>query len=626
MHSKQIISLTVCIAAALFVGATTLMPADVYSSAWWFGFWTVVGVGLLVTIVRCCLWKRPTAFLLHLSFILILAGGGATALTAKRGMLHLAPGESSSEYVTDDGKVEALPERVTLKSFTTEYYPGMNFPRDFRSVLTLDNGEEVEISVNRIGRIDGYRFYQSSFDGNGGTILSVYHDPVGISLTYAGYLLFAIAGALLLVRRFRKTSAAAFLLLAIMVPTRANASIPAVSPELADSLSLRPVIFNGRIVPFETFARELTLKLTGSRDAGGLSASRFTASLLVYSESWREVPFIRIKDSKLAKALGLNGKYVSPAALYTADGHYLPADIYKGGEGALDKEILQLDEKVALLGQLWSGTLFTPLPAGDKDMPSRTALMMQVWFGRIDAPILLFIIIFVCAVAVACGASRRIFSLIAAAAGICVFVWQWLILEHIPLADSPQILRFTAIGIIVTGACIPGRDRLLSSLSLLMAGCLALVSWMGTRTPAMTPLMPVLSSPWLAIHVSLVMTSYAILGFTLPVSVTALLIPERRRELAQLSHRLLLPGSYILGLGIFTGAMWANVSWGRYWAWDPKETWALVTMLLYAIPLHRSLGLDRRPKLLHIYLICASLSIVMTYAGVNLLNSLHAYA
>ena len=85
------------------------------------------------------------------------------------------------------------------------------------------------------------------------------------------------------------------------------------------------------------------------------------------------------------------------------------------------------------------------------------------------------------------------------------------------------------------------------------------------------------------------------------------------------------PGVYLLGIGIFLGAMWANVSWGRYWAWDPKETWALVTMLLYALPLHRSLGLRSRPALFHIFVALAFLSIIMTYAGVNYLPSQHAY-
>lgn len=137
--------------------------------------------------------------------------------------------------------------------------------------------------------------------------------------------------------------------------------------------------------------------------------------------------------------------------------------------------------------------------------------------------------------------------------------------------------------------------------------------------------MPVLASPWLSVHVSLVMASYAILGFTMPAALSALLMPRHRRQLTSFAMSLLGPGTYLLGLGIITGAMWANVSWGRYWAWDPKETWALVTMLLYAVPLHRRLKLQTAPFACDLYLIFCFLSILMTYFGVNYLPSLHAY-
>ena len=145
------------------------------------------------------------------------------------------------------------------------------------------------------------------------------------------------------------------------------------------------------------------------------------------------------------------------------------------------------------------------------------------------------------------------------------------------------------------------------------------------KDPVLSPVMPVLASPWLSVHVSLVMLAYAVLGFTLPVGVSALALPGQRERLASLAVSLLGPGIFLLGLGIITGSMWANVSWGRYWAWDPKETWSLVTLMLYSIPLHRYFRMRRRPIFCCIYLILAFSSIIMTYFGVNLLPSLHAY-
>ena len=91
---------------------------------------------------------------------------------------------------------------------------------------------------------------------------------------------------------------------------------------------------------------------------------------------------------------------------------------------------------------------------------------------------------------------------------------------------------------------------------------------------------------------------------------------------------MLYPAVFCLAAGIFVGAVWANVSWGRYWGWDPKEVWALVTLLVYALPLHAgSLPWFRRPLFFHWFCIAAFLSVLVTYFGVNfLLGGMHSYA
>ena len=87
---------------------------------------------------------------------------------------------------------------------------------------------------------------------------------------------------------------------------------------------------------------------------------------------------------------------------------------------------------------------------------------------------------------------------------------------------------------------------------------------------------------------------------------------------------LLYPAVTLLTIGIIIGAIWANISWGNYWSWDPKEVWALITLIIYAIPLHR--GLLQRPRAFHLYCLRAFLSVVITYFGVNLiLGGVHAY-
>ena len=156
--------------------------------------------------------------------------------------------------------------------------------------------------------------------------------------------------------------------------------------------------------------------------------------------------------------------------------------------------------------------------------------------------------------------------------------------------------------------------------------------------PQISHLMPVLQSPLLSIHVSIIMMSYALLALTFICGLTAMALRllnknEKQRDeqiaaLALLSKLFLHPAMTALGLGIFIGAIWANVSWGQYWSWDPKETWALITFMLYAVALHeRSLPAFRRPMAYHIYMVLAFLSILMTYFGVNyLLGGMHSYA
>ena len=99
-------------------------------------------------------------------------------------------------------------------------------------------------------------------------------------------------------------------------------------------------------------------------------------------------------------------------------------------------------------------------------------------------------------------------------------------------------------------------------------------------------------------------------------------------QLQQLSLVFLYPALAALGIGIFVGAIWANVSWGEYWGWDPKEVWALITFMIYAVALHtRSVPQLHRPTTFHLFMTLAFLTLVMTYFGVNyFLGGMHSYA
>jgi len=143
-------------------------------------------------------------------------------------------------------------------------------------------------------------------------------------------------------------------------------------------------------------------------------------------------------------------------------------------------------------------------------------------------------------------------------------------------------------------------------------------------------LMPVLRSPLFSIHISTIVTAYALLLGIMVVGVIALFRPKdlaRMERLKNISMAMLYPAVALLAAGIFIGAIWANISWGNYWSWDPKEVWALITLLIYAAPLHEKLWKSfQKPMFFHVYGILAFLSVLFTYFGVNLiLGGIHAY-
>lgn len=144
------------------------------------------------------------------------------------------------------------------------------------------------------------------------------------------------------------------------------------------------------------------------------------------------------------------------------------------------------------------------------------------------------------------------------------------------------------------------------------------------------PLLPVLRSPFFSLHISTIVTAYALLLGIMIVGIIAVIKPKdsvRLERLKHLSLSMLYPAVALLAIGIFIGAIWANVSWGNYWSWDPKEVWALITLLIYAAPLHEKLWKSfQKPVFFHVYCILAFLSVLITYFGVNLiLGGVHAY-
>ena len=205
---------------------------------------------------------------------------------------------------------------------------------------------------------------------------------------------------------------------------------------------------------------------------------------------------------------------------------------------------------------------------------------------------------------------------------------------HLPLTNGYETMQFMAFCTLILTLLLYRRYTLIMPYGFLLTGLTLLVNMMGQSNPQITLLMPVLASPLLSIHVCVIMLAYSLLAFCLFNGITATLLPKtplydkQIGQLTRMSRLMLYPALFCLTAGIFIGAIWANVSWGRYWGWDPKEVWALITMMIYAIPLHQaSVPFIRKPKWFHLYMIFAFLSVLFTYFGVNfLLGGMHSYA
>lgn len=205
---------------------------------------------------------------------------------------------------------------------------------------------------------------------------------------------------------------------------------------------------------------------------------------------------------------------------------------------------------------------------------------------------------------------------------------RWIVSGHIPMGNGYETMLTVAWFVELLSLIVARRFPIVLVFGFLLSGFFLLVSHINQMDPAIGQMMPVLNSPLLSIHVSIIMMSYALISLTFICGLMGLLMPSQAGNMQTLSRLFLYPAITTMGLGIFIGAIWANVSWGTYWSWDSKETWALITFMIYAIALHtQSLPALAKPRNYHVFMVLAFLSLVMTYFGVNyFLTGMHSYA
>ncbi|MDR1861328.1 MAG: cytochrome c biogenesis protein CcsA [Bacteroidales bacterium] len=216
---------------------------------------------------------------------------------------------------------------------------------------------------------------------------------------------------------------------------------------------------------------------------------------------------------------------------------------------------------------------------------------------------------------------------------------RWYISGHAPWSNGYESMVYVSWAAIVAGIIFGRRYKMILGIATFLAGATLLTAHLSWMNPEITPLVPVLKSWWLLFHVAVITASYGFLGLSALIGLLNMVLYVARNatnrtstdaviaQMTRINELSITVGLYLLTVGAFIGGVWANESWGRYWGWDPKETWALITILIYAFVAHlRLIPSMRGTFTFNSATIAAFGSVLMTYFGVNyLLSGMHSY-
>jgi ABC-type transport system involved in cytochrome c biogenesis permease subunit len=590
--------------------------------------WAVTAVAGLIYLVLYGTPKRVITMALHVGLVVILAGAFVTYVFGETGMIHLREGEAKGTFELEDESVAELPFSIRLDEFAIEYHHGSKMPSDYRSEITfLPEDEAVTISMNNIAKYRGYRFYQADYDEDGkGSILAVSHDPWGVGITYAGYLILLLS---MIGFFFQKDTAFRAALRRVASMTAAVVlflALPSVSASAAGSRDLEKalgdmyVYYGHRVCPFDTYLQE--------KGADAAIESLEKMKLFPLADSTGTVSWYAASDQ-------FPEQVYEDEALWT----FLrkSADLVK--ESVTAGDIAGAEKILQGIKAYQEKTAASVIPSAKKVKAER--LYIRIARPKVEFMLCLTlgIVLFILGGILITKRKKYPAWVLTAGAVVALLIWLYLTvvigLRWYVSGTGPYVGRYNVMMLMAWFATLAilllyKRFPLIQPLGFLLAGFTMLLASRAGVSPQIMPLMPVLQSPLLSIHVLSMMMSYTLFGLVAFNGIMGVAVPsaEAREILRDVSLVVLYPAVFLLTFGTFLGAVWANISWGSYWAWDPKETWALVTLLVYSFTLHGgALKPFRNPRFFHWYTIVAFLCVLITYFGVNfLLGGMHSYA
>lgn len=656
---------------------TEYVSANMYGSWWFTLLWTILVVTAIVYIIKRKM-RHWNTILIHLSFVVILAGAFLTHVSSYKGYIHLRIGETTNTH---------LPFNLRLDGFKIKYHDGTNAAADYLSNVTVIDGKKKikdVVSMNNILNYSNVRLYQSAYDEDGqGCTFIVNSDPWGIPVTYVGYAMLFFSLVFMLVdpkgsfRRLLKhpllqKGALVFLLMFSFGSIKASTTT-VLPKDVANHFCEMFVLHNDRVCQMQTYAYDFTKKLSGKRSYKGCTPEQILTGFMFWGDQWAAEKIIKVKGAELCERMHFDS-YVSVNDLFTTKGYVLQQLVeeyyQQNNHDALHEQAARLDDKMQLIAELQTGKALnmmskelynnlykcavsgknnellkivdTTLSMQQKKMaaslPTPTQIKAERIYNKIPFATILFMVNLTLGFLSLIIFIRRwrfnpsfllISSFLVLSFSIAL---RWIISGNIPLSNGYEsmisVAWFALLITIIGTFAWRNLSVLIATFGFLLSGFFLLVSHINQMDPAIGHIMPVLNSPLLSIHVSVIMMSYALLALTFICGILGICMKSQIEMLQVLSRVFLYPAITTMGLGIFIGAIWANISWGTYWSWDPKETWALITFMIYAVVLHTSsFPVFRKPLTYHLFMIFAFLSIVMTYFGVNyILGGMHSYA
>lgn len=686
--SFMALAVVIAVLAVLTAGVSRGWPESLYTSLPVMALWTITAVSASAAFVRARLYRRAAVFGIHVAFLVILAGACVTHFSARSETVHMrvgAPGSGPCGLRLLSFETVTYPATSTPRDYRCLVADSAGHPSEV-SLNSPGRLSGCKLVLDSRDSDGGGATFMVSRDAAGTGI--TFAGYLLLALSLAGYFLSPGTAWRRALRRMAVPAAvlAAMPLNAAVTEDFARefgatvvshngrlCPMSALAKDFTTTVTGGPASYRGMdadmvlagfVFDFSRWKREPVIKIksAGLRRLLGISGchvsyERFfegvTSGAVNPDDPEQRRMFASDFDRFEAVNMAVTGEILKIFPVRDSAGAvdwFSPTDKMPAGLdvdrwlfirkylGLLNEQVQRGDVSrqrglMEALLRYQEKTAGEALPSSRRLRLERLYVRMVSWRWPAPALAVAGALMFLSFAVGRC--TGRIFrfacaSVVSAALAAlsAMIAMRWALSGHVPLSNGYETMQFLAwISLAFAVAC--ARSGLLLSVGVLAGGLAMCVAVMGGSGASVTGLVPVLDSPLLSVHVLLVMVSYALSLFMALTGVAGLLggAADSGRPAAMI-EAMLYPALALLAAGIFVGAVWADVSWGRYWGWDPKEVWALITLLVYSFAAHgRLMPALRRPRALMCFAVAAFVTVLVTYFGVNFfLGGLHGYA